>query len=197
VFRLDRSLSISLAICFFSLAILMWFESAHASDQTFLGHSTADWAGQLSADNPLDRDAAVKALGVLRAVRELQVALAHDDPVIRYWAAVELGHIGQSGEMSALTTALGDDVPYVRIAAAEAMCRLGQPALGVPVLATLLEHPLNTVRLAAISSLESIGSQAIAVRDAIDRATGDSDRYVVRIATRLGQRLAAANGDGR
>ncbi len=193
----DRWLRIVVVFFVLSLTVLACSEPAEASEKTFLGRTTTDWIERLSARDPLDRVAAVKALGVLHAVQPLNKALEQDDTVIRYWAAVELGRTGRTGNISALRVALQDDAPSVRIAAAEAVCHLGQPKLGVPVLVELLEHPLDAVRLGAISSLESIGLQAVAARDAIDKATGDSLRYVVRLATRLTKRFDGAEDTGR
>lgn len=175
-------------IALFCLRFLASFTPSsfsEAAEQSFQNRTTAEWAGQLSSENQLDRIAAVKALGVLDAVPSLNEALGHDDPVIRYWAAVEIGRSERPEDMSALKAALEDEAPYVRVAAAEAFCHLGQPEVGVPVLVVLLEHPLDAVRLGAISSLESIGPQAAPAREAIDKATKDSDGYVVRIASRL------------
>lgn len=158
-------------------------------EEEFLGRNAVQWTEVLSADDQLDRLAAAKALGVLKATQPLNDALKHDDPVIRYWAAIELGRGGQLDELSNLKIALEDSTPYVRVAAAEALCHLGQPEMGVPVLVTSLQHPLDAVRLAAISSLESIGPQASVAREAIDQATGDSHGYVVRIAERLSEKF--------
>jgi len=165
-----------------------------AADE-FLNRTPSQWAGRLSSENQLDRIAAVKALGVLDAVPELNEALTHSDAVIRYWAAVEIGRSGKPKEMTALEAALKDDNPSVRVAAAEAFCHLGQPEVGVPVLVEQLSHPLNAVRLGAISSLEAIGPQAAAAKAAIDKATKDSEGYVVRIASRLSEKFASPDTD--
>lgn len=164
-------------------------------EEEFLGRNTAQWTAALSADDQLDRLAAAKALGVLKATQPLNDALKHDDPVVRYWAAIELGRGGQLDDLTNLKIALEDSTPYVRAAAAEAFCHLGQPEVGVPVLVESLQHPLDAVRLAAISSLESIGPQASAAREAIDKATGDSHGYVVRIAERLSEKFNSKNQD--
>lgn len=165
-------------------------EPTALAEDEFLGSSTTQWTKALSADDQHDRIAAVKALGVLKATPSLNDALAHKDPVIRYWAAIELGRGGQLDDVSNMKAALADSTPYVRVAAAEAFCHLGQPEVGVPVLITSLQHPLDAVRLAAISSLESIGPQASTAQEAIVQATGDSHGYVVRIAERLSEKFA-------
>lgn len=170
-------------------------EPTALAEDEFLGRSTTQWTKALSADFQLDRIAAVKALGVLKATPSLNDALGHKDPVIRYWAAIELGRGGQLDDVSNLKAALEDPAPYVRVAAAEAFCHLGKPEVGIPVLVTSLQHPLDAVRLAAISSLEAIGPQAIAAQEAIDEATSDSQGYVVRIAERLSEKFAEKDKD--
>ena len=110
--------------------------------------------------------------------------LADTDPAVRYWAVTGLGSTGEKSADStaALTAALQDKAPTVRVAAADALCRLGQYAPAVPVLQAALADSTEWVRLQAINVLDRIDSHALPALPALQAALKDGNNYVVRVA---------------
>lgn len=91
----------------------------------------------------------------------------------RYWAMVGLtalldqpgcggdhGAVDTRNVASRLKDALDDESPSVRFAAAEGLCRLGQPELGLPLLVAGLDHPTPTTQLAAAIALVHVAESA-------------------------------------
>ena len=77
--------------------------------------------------------------------------------------------------------ALGDPSPSVRVAAADALSRLGRLDSALPALARALQDPNDWVRLHAITVLDGLGSKADPVRDGIKAASSDKNDYVRRV----------------
>ncbi len=179
-------------------AAISWLAQHEAHDEpraaraTFQGRDAASWREDLGSDEAATRHEAVKALGALHDSQGLLAALDHPDPVVRYWAAIELGRAGDTAWeiITRLKAAAQDEAPYVRVAAGEALCRLDQLDAGLAALTAGLKHPLEKVRLAAASSLEALGPKARSALPAIKHATDDSNQYVVRIAQALLAQLA-------
>lgn len=127
------------------------------------------------------------------------IALMKDaDPAVRYWAAV--GCSVRAGDardaVSSLRGLLNDQVPCVRIASAEALCRNDDQAHGLPALVEELRGGEFDV-LMAINALESLGSVAEPARASIatqlsvlPRARGEN--YCARAAESLLNRLGIA-----
>jgi HEAT repeat protein len=116
---------------------------------------------------------AADLVGRERATAEdLAKRLADEDAAIRYWAAVGLSCMGDKARPAAksLTDALDDASPPVRFAAAEALCRLGQPDQAVRVLADGLNAKDQRVRLDAAATLVAVGQPAAEVLPQIRRA---------------------------
>jgi uncharacterized sulfatase len=114
----------------------------------------------------------------------LIASLRDPDAAIRYWAAVGLTAPGLDATpaLGALVKALEDPVPNVRIAAAEALCRLGRPANALPVLTACLHHDNQWVRLHAAMSLVAIGDHARPVITDIKRALAGEKKVYNRAA---------------
>lgn len=133
-------------------------------------------------------DIAAKASEGMDAAPDLLRALSHEDSAIRYWAATGLGNIGpeaQSSSSEALSAALEDSSPNVRIAAARALCRMGQLKKGLPVLQGELESSHQWGRLAAAIALDELDEAARPAIDALKRALEDQpNKYIVRVANR-------------
>jgi len=135
---------------------------------------------------PFDRIAAAADLANARAaqnVPKLLDLLKDEDAAVRYWAATGLGALGQQATSSAdaLKAATSDRSSTVRVAAADALCRLGQGGQAVPVLATALEDPNEWVRLYAINVLDRLDQQAHPAKAAIEQCREDKNQYVVRV----------------
>jgi HEAT repeat protein len=86
--------------------------------------------------------------------------------------------------LPALRRLLNDESASVRLAAAETVCRLGEPEAALPVLATALKSNLPAVRLQAAIVLAAIGSQARSVAPSVKAALdkeprkGDYSMYI-------------------
>ncbi|MCX7824489.1 MAG: sulfatase-like hydrolase/transferase [Verrucomicrobiae bacterium] len=106
---------------------------------------------------------------------ELQSLLRDDDSAVRYWAAVGLlirGRNAVESSRSALTQALVDAAPSVRIAAAEALACHGNlddrnQALAVLVAAANVQNNPVPVALHALNALANLGDKAASVKPAI------------------------------
>lgn len=106
--------------------------------------------------------------------------LTHNDPGVRYWGAVgfSAGKKLSPTAIDALTQALEDKVPNVRIEAANALARQGNISQSIPVLAaTLSLENLAAVQHAA-RTIELLGEKAIAALPAV--VTCDARMKVIR-----------------
>jgi len=117
----------------------------------------------------------VKKLKETRNVQGLILALKNRDPKIQYDAAEALGEVGDSRAVEPLVTALkNDEFSGVRWKAAEALSKLGSPA--VPALIGALRHDDDDVRWKAALALGEIGDpQAI---EPLILLLCDKDRFV-------------------
>jgi HEAT repeat protein len=110
-----------------------------------------------------------------RDVRGLTRLLKHRDLDVQYGAAEVLGEIGDSGAVEPLITALkNDEYSGVRWKAAEALSKIGAPA--VEALIGALRHPDDDVRWKAAIALGDIGDpRAI---EPLIMLLCDEDRFV-------------------
>jgi HEAT repeat protein len=117
----------------------------------------------------------VKKLKQSRNMQGLILALKNRDPKIQYDAAEALGEVGDSRAVEPLVTALkNDEFSGVRWKAAEALSKLGSPA--VPALIGALRHDDDDVRWKAAIALGEIGDpQAI---EPLILLLCDEDRFV-------------------
>jgi uncharacterized sulfatase len=101
-------------------------------------------------------------------VPRLLKALSHGDSAVRYWAATGLiirGGAAVKSSLAPLRTALKDQSPSVRIAAAEALARYGEPADLEPSMDVLLElAPQDKngvfVSIMALNAIDTLGAKA-------------------------------------
>ena len=120
-------------------------------------------------------------------VAELAERLDTPAPAIRFWAAIGLVALGKQAEpaQAALEKALSDDAPNVTIAAAEALCNLGEVDKAMPVLLAGLEHDSPLIRLRAINVLDRLGEEARpaiqAMRDAEMKDGGQVGAFLNRM----------------
>ncbi len=123
---------------------------------------------ELAQDNagfPLERilDAAELAgqrdVNALPKLREL---LKDEESAVRWWAATGLVALGADAAPAnaELLAALKNECPVVAIAAADALCNLGDVNAAMPVLLEGLKHETPFVRLRAINVLDRIGDAA-------------------------------------
>jgi len=124
---------------------------------------------------------------------ELELLLRDAEPAVRYWAAVGLGGLGERASDSAglLVAALADPAPNVRVAAADALCRMDQCELALPTLNAALQHESPFIRLRALNALDWAGPHAKPLLPAIRNVRTESpdvphfDRYLDRVRERI------------
>ncbi len=81
------------------------------------------------------------------------------EKLVRVNAAIALGKMGDPRAVGALTTALKDNNPHMKLATNWALLRLGQNQ-GLPIVGRLLQHPKNSVQRHALSQLKHYPSQS-------------------------------------
>ncbi|MBN1895128.1 sulfatase-like hydrolase/transferase [bacterium] len=113
-------------------------------------------------DLPRILDAAEKTGDASIPIVDLTGALRDTDSGVRFWAVQAL--IARGGEMQsaapALLETLADPSPCVRIACAEALCRIGKCEKALPVLAAALEDDRPWVALQAATAVRLTGEKA-------------------------------------
>lgn len=136
-------------------------------------------------------------------VAKLVELLKDADSGVRYWGTVGLVALGEKAAeaVPALQAALKDEAPDVRVAAAEALCRLGHLPAGSAVLGTELTAGNRGSQLCAANALDRLGQQVpAAVREQMREALkGKADDYVKRALEKtladLGLKEAAPEGE--
>ncbi len=95
-------------------------------------------------------------------VARLRGLLRDGDSAVRYWGATGLAALGDNSRPAeaALTGALADASPSVRIAAAEALSAMGRPKKALPVLAAALRDQSEFVRMHAMNVVDALGDPA-------------------------------------
>ena len=116
--------------------------------------------------------------------------LADENPTVRYWGANGCLILKDKAAPAkdALKNVLKDESPDVRIAAAEALCYLGEHSVAIPVFIDALDSENMMVRVHAMNSLEIIGGDV--AKAAIPKVTeviaGREGRaYDIRAGMRL------------
>jgi len=149
------------------------------------------------ASGLLDRLLAFKEIDLesgAAAKERIFPALEDRDGPVRYWAVVALHHRVKGTPRAeraakAIAALLDDSSPSVSIAAAEALCDLGEEMKGLPVLQKKLEHRDEMVRLFAAASLGRIGDKVRSAMPAIEAGLKDSSKYVSRTCRNIIKRL--------
>ena len=171
--------------------------AADAADgaETAAGRTLAECSSELQSSSPVVRRRAVLSLGAFAksAVPTLTQALAHDDPVVRYWAASELGDLGDEAKsaLESLRKVHGEKSIGVRIAAAYALCRIGQVEEALPTLLEGLKHDARGVWNSSADFLARIGPPA---RAAIPTLEEESKRGADHIADICNEALLRIRG---
>ncbi|MBN2315785.1 MAG: sulfatase-like hydrolase/transferase [Sedimentisphaerales bacterium] len=122
-----------------------------------------------------------------QALPKLIAAMDDEDAAIRYWGATGIGNIGKQASRAEgkMVAALKDTSVSVRVAAARALCRMGQPDKALPVLIETLRGPHEWGRLQAAIVLDGIGPQARPAEAALKEALKDQpNKYITRVANR-------------
>lgn len=101
--------------------------------------------------------------------KALLANLTHDDPGVRYWGAVGFSAAKSLSPkaIDSLTDALGDDIPNVRIEAANALARHGRLGKSISALADALEEANLAAVQHAARTIELLGEKALAALPAV------------------------------
>jgi arylsulfatase A-like enzyme len=132
-------------------------------------------------------DAAAKASEGESRIPDLLSALEDEDAAVRYWGATGLGNIGPpaASTSEALENALTDPSPSVRIAAARALCRMGELDTGLPVLEQELKTEHQWARLQAAIDLDELDDAARPALESLQAALEKQpNKYIIRVANK-------------
>jgi len=139
---------------------------------------------------------ATKASQGIEQLDDLIAGLDDPDASVRYWSATGIGNIGQQAMAArpAITNALLDSSPSVRIAAARAIAKLGEPSAAIEVLERELNSPHQWGRLAAAIVLDEMDDDAKPAVESLKAALVDQpNKYIVRVANRALNELLGTN----
>ena len=116
--------------------------------------------------------------------------LEDEDPSVRYWGATGIGNFSEEATKaplvaSKLEKSLSDMTPAVRVAAARALCRMGEAELGLPVLTEVLAGDNQWARLEAAIVLDELDEIARPALAELQNALEDQpNKYIVRVANK-------------
>jgi len=129
---------------------------------------------------------------------ELIHRLDDPDPVVRFWAANGLSYLGRAAQSadSALKQHLSDSCAEVRVAVAQALCRIGRVDLGLPALIKALDDDSPWVRLEAANAIDYLGPQARPAIPAMRRLFADKSRENMYIRWVFGHTLRVLGAAG-
>jgi len=127
-----------------------------------------------------------------RDVGGLQKALKHEMASVRFWAGYGLGNIPELSASAApeLQKALNDNSDAVKIAAARALCRLGQPEFALHILEDNLKNQNLIVGLYSALFIEDLDKDLIRrVLPTIEKAKESPYEFTKRTAVRLNSKF--------
>ncbi|MGB0598070.1 MAG: sulfatase-like hydrolase/transferase [Rubripirellula sp.] len=133
---------------------------------------------------------------------DLIAGLQDENASVRYWSATGIGNIGPdvataqgaNQTRTAIKRCLTDTSPSVRIAAARAIARLGNPTAAIKVLQQELVSEHQWGRLAAAIVLDEMDDEAKSATDALQGALKDQpNKYIVRVANRALNEMQGTN----
>jgi len=147
------------------------------------------------------RDAADASLAGIAAVPELVRAIRDEDAAVRYWGAIGIGNLAGEARVRAedVKGLLTDNSAVVRVAAARALCRIGQSEEAIPVLVEILKNGAQWECLQAVIALDEVDEQArpalAAMKDALEYRDEFEQRgkYTVRVANHALNELLGTN----
>ncbi|MFT5300872.1 MAG: arylsulfatase A-like enzyme [Mariniblastus sp.] len=119
----------------------------------------------------------------------LMAAMQDPDSVVRYWAAIGLGNSAgnllSTDHVDRLEAALKDEAPCVRIAAARAVLKHGEPKLPLEILKSELKSKHQWGRLRATIVLDEAGELARPLIPELQACLSNQpNKYITRVANR-------------
>lgn len=125
-------------------------------------------------------------------VGSLTAALSHEHPAVRWWASTGLGNAPRNQvDRALLVPLLEDESAGVRVAAAQAICHLGDTERGLPVLQQELLNQNYVVGMYAIRGLEMLGPAARPAQPSVEAALDSPYGFTRRIARRFSVTLSS------
>ncbi len=118
-------------------------------------------------------------------VKALNAALKSKEPAIRYWAATGLGVLGDKAAILPLSKKVTESSAPIRVAAALALCRLGEGTKYAGALIDEIENDNLITGMHAIRALELSGVDNPSVRKAVEKARKNPYEFTRRIAKRM------------
>ena len=130
---------------------------------------------------------------------QLGKLLGERDAALRRWGALGFVALGPkaAGAADVIRRATKDDSPDVRVAAAEALANLGHTDEALKVLQAEMVHKSPFIRLAALNSLDRMGTKARPVLALLPRANQpeteqkDTAAYIGRMVEYMPGRIGA------
>ena len=125
-----------------------------------------------------------------KAFPDLLDALSYDDAAVRFWGATGLGNFAEEasdykGARKALSKALKDDAPAVRIAAGRALCRMSDDPKALRVVADAMKGPNEWARLEAAIVLDELNEGARSVLKDLQAGLEEQpNKYIVRVSNK-------------
>lgn len=141
-------------------------DETSASPKTVAGRTLDQHAALLDDDHRVIRLRAMRSLsGFGKAATEHFVAaLRHDDPAMRYLAALSLGDLGEQtardSRQTLETLANKDEMLSVRMAMSYALCRAGQTEDYLPKLMEGVRHPERGMSCSSAELIGKLGESA-------------------------------------
>ncbi|MGH7201846.1 MAG: HEAT repeat domain-containing protein [Planctomycetaceae bacterium] len=164
-----------------------------SAPDTVAGRTLAEWTADLDSPNEIVQLRAAKTLQAFgpEAVPALVAALDSTTPGVRYWAASGLGDLGikNNDALPKLRMMVKSNSVGLQIAAAYALCRLGDIETGLPVLTAALRHPERGTANSAADFLARIGPPAKDAVPALEEATKHNDAHISKAALEALRRI--------
>ena len=151
------------------------------TDFVIAGRTLVDWIAELKDPDVTTQRRAAESIGQFGAAASdaFVAMLEHDDAAIRYIAASHIGdHQSPSTSTPTLQRLLTGESRGVQLAAAYALCRLGQVEAGLPVIEEMLTIEERGLQCALADFLGRIGPPASPLLDAIGGKRQHQDYHV-------------------
>lgn len=121
-----------------------------------------------------------------KELNTLRKLTGSENEVLRYWAIVWLGVLGDSESIFSLKEiAINDSVVSVRVAAALSLCKLGESKDAITVILESIKDDNWLCGMYAISALEHSSVRSLQAKKYVSEAVFDSYEFTRRIAKRI------------
>ncbi len=145
---------------------------------------------------PENKDLVRQLIEVIEAgerghTQALRAALKSKNPALRYWAVTGAGNLDGKGAVKALTRRNSDPDPAVRIAAALALCKLGEPDGCAEILIKEIDNANYIASMYALRAIEIAELDTPSIKAAVNKAQEHPYEFTRRIAKRLTGKFSA------